>query len=66
MIYFLKFLVNLRDQLPQPFMLVRGFKGHSKVWGYSDTNDRGEIIEGVITENDLCLLNEKTYISSSS
>ena len=38
-------------------MLVGDFNGHSKVWGCSDTNDRGEIIEDVIAENDLCLLN---------
>ena len=57
-------LVNLIDQLPQPFMLVFGFNGHGKFWGCSDTNDRGEIIEDVIAENDLCLLNEKqpTYL----
>ena len=57
-------LVNLIDQLPQPFILVGDFNGHSKVWGCSDTNDRGEIIEDVIAENDLCLLNEKqaTYL----
>ena len=51
-------LVNLIDQLPQSFMLVGDFNGHSKVWDCSDTNDRGEIID-VIAENDLCLLNEK-------
>ena len=39
-------------------MLVGDFNGNSKVWGYSDTNDRGEIIEDVIAENDLCLLNK--------
>ena len=57
-------LVNLIDQLPHPFMLVGDFNGHSKVWGCSDTNDRGEIIEDIIAENDLCLLNEKqpTYL----
>ena len=57
-------LVNLIDQLPHPFMLVGDFNGHSKVWGCSDTNDRGEIIENVIAENDLCLLNKKqpTYL----
>ena len=57
-------LVNLINQLPQPFMLVGDFNGHSKVWGCSDTNDRGEIIEDVIAENDLCLLNDKqpTYL----
>ena len=53
-------LVNLIDQLPQPFMLVGDFNGHSKVWGCLDTNNRGEIIEDVIAENDLCLLNEKS------
>ena len=57
-------LVNLIDQLPHPFLLVGDFNGHSKVWGCSDTNDRGEIIEDVIAENDLCLLTEKppTYL----
>ena len=45
-------LVNLIDQLPHPFMLVGDFNGHSKVWGCSDTNDTGEIIEDVIAEND--------------
>ena len=48
-------LVNLIDQLPHLFMLVGDFNGHSKVWGCSDTNDRGEIIKDVIAENDLCL-----------
>ena len=45
-------------------MLVGDFNGHSNVWGCSGTNDRGEIIEDVIAENDLCLLNEKqpTYL----
>ena len=52
-------LVNLFDQLLQPFMLVGEFNGQSNVWGCSETNDRGEIIEDVIAENDLCLLNEK-------
>ena len=51
--------VSLIDQLPHAFMLVGDFNGHSKVWGCSDTNDRGEVIERVIAENDLCLLNEK-------
>ena len=45
-------LVNLIDQLLQPFMLVGEFNGHSKVWGCSKTNDRGETIEDVIAEND--------------
>ena len=52
-------LVSLIDQLPHPFILVGDIDGHSKVWGCADTNDRGEIVEDVIAENDLCLLNEK-------
>ena len=57
-------LVSLIDQLPHPFILVGDFDGHSKVLGCADTNDRGEIIEDVIAENDLYLLNEKqpTYL----
>ena len=46
-------LVNLIDQLPQPFVLVGDFNGHSKVWGCLERNDRGEIIEDVIAENNL-------------
>ena len=38
-------LVNLIDELPHPFMLVGDLNGHRKVWGCSDTNDRGESIE---------------------
>ena len=43
-------------------MLVDDFNGHSKVWGCTDTNDRGEIIEDVIAENDLCLF-QSLFIS---
>ena len=57
-------LVSLIDQVPHLCMLIGDFKGHSKVWGCSGTNDRGEIIEDVIAENNLCLLHEKqpTYL----
>ena len=45
-------------------MYIGDFNGHSKVRGCLDTNDRGEITEDVIAENDTCLLNEKqpTYL----
>ena len=38
------------------------------MWGCSDTNDKGEIIEVVIAENDLYILNEKqaTYLHPSA
>ena len=55
-------LASLINQLPQPFMLVGDLNGDSKVWGCSDTNDRGGIIEDVISENDLCLMKNNLHI----
>lgn len=57
-------LENLLLQLPRPFMLLGDFNGHSQLWGCSDQNKKGKIIEEFITENDLCLLNNKqpTYL----
>ena len=60
-------LENLLKQLPSPYILLRDFNSQSKLWGCSDTNDKGEIIENLIAENDLCLFNDKqpTYSSFS-
>ena len=60
-------LENLINQLPRPNILLGDFNRHSKLWGCLDTNDRGEIIENFIAENDLCLFNDKqpTYLHSS-
>ena len=59
-------LENLINQLPRPFILLGDFNSHSKLWGCSDTNDKGVIIENFIAENDLCLFNNKqaTYLQS--
>ena len=38
------------------------FNEHSLLWGYSDLNDKGKIIEDCITENDLCIFNGKQPI----
>ena len=59
-------LENLINQLPRPYLLLGDFNSHSKLWGCLDTNDKGEIIENFITENDLCLFNDKqpTYLHS--
>ena len=63
-------LENLLLQLPQPYIIhVCGdFNGHSELWGCSDTNDRGEISEDFITENNLCLFNsnQHTYLHPGS
>ena len=44
--------------------MLGDFNSHSKLWGCSDTNDKGAIIENFIAENDLCLFNNKqaTYL----
>lgn len=57
-------LENLILQLPRPFILMGDFNGHNQLWGCSDLNDKGKIIEDFITENDLCLFNENkpTYL----
>ena len=46
-------LENLLLQLPQPY-IYGDFNEHSGLWGCSDTNDRGKILEDFITENNLC------------
>ncbi|MCG7877158.1 MAG: reverse transcriptase domain-containing protein [Candidatus Thiodiazotropha endolucinida] len=59
-------LENLINQLPRPYILLGDFNSHSKLWGCTDTNNKGEIIENFIAENDLCLFNDKqpTYLHS--
>ena len=46
-------LNNLKQQLPEPFLILGDFNGHSKVWGCKDTNEKGTIIENFLAENDL-------------
>ena len=61
-------LEDLINQLPRPFMIVGDFNGHSKLWGCVDNNEKGNIIEDFLIENDLCLLNEgkSTYLHPAS
>ncbi|KAF8768289.1 hypothetical protein HNY73_021128 [Argiope bruennichi] len=56
-------LDDLVDQLPKPFIIFGDFNGHSTLWGSDSTNSRGRQIEQFITNNCICLLNnkEKTY-----
>ena len=47
-------------------MLVGDFNGHNVLWVSNDNDPRGELIENFITENDICLMNDKskTYLDS--
>ena len=52
-------LDSLLQQLPSPYLLVDNFNGHNILWDVN--NGRGEIIEEFITNNNLCLMNDKSY-----
>ena len=54
-------LDSLLEQLPSLYLLLGDFNGHNVLWGCIKNNTRGEIIENVITTNDLCLMNDKSY-----
>ena len=57
-------LINLTEQLPSPFVLLGDFNGHSPVWGNESYNSRGQMLEDLFSEMDLCILNDgsSTYI----
>src|ERR1043165_2452631 len=48
-------------------ILVGGFNAHNKLWGCSETNNRGIIIEEILTENNSVVLNtgQSTHIASN-
>ena len=54
-------LDSLLRQLPSPYLLLGDFNGHNILWGNKENNSRGEIIENFITNNDICLMNDKSY-----
>ena len=60
----IKELKHLIEQLPKPFILMGDFNSHHTLWGCTNTNDKGRIIEDFITKHDLVLLNDKssTYL----
>ena len=57
-------LINLIEQLPSPFILLGDFSGHSPVWGNESYNSRGQVLEDLFSEMNLCILNDGslTYI----
>ena len=59
-------LSSLLQQLPSPFILLGDFNGHNVLWGSKDNDLRGDLIEDFITQNDICLMNDKsnTFLDS--
>src|SRR5688572_12553658 len=59
---------DIQDIFPHKrSILVGDFNAHNKLWGCSETNKRGKIIEEILTENDLVVLNtgQATHITSN-
>ena len=54
-------LQHLINQLPKPFMLMGDFNAHSVTWGCKDNNNRGNLIENFIMQNNLSLLNDGSF-----
>jgi ribonuclease HI len=63
-----KDLDDLVLQLPSPVLIMGDFNAHSPVWGGDKLDTRGRMIEQFITNNNLCILNNKsfTYIHPAS
>ena len=51
-------VINLIEQLPSPFVLLGDFNGHSPVWSNESYNSRGQMLEDLFSEMDLCILND--------
>ena len=61
-------LDDLMLQLPSPVLIMGDFNAHSPVWGGDKLDARGRMIEQFVSNNNLCILNNKsfTYIHPAS
>ena len=59
---------NILQQLPTPFILLGDFNSHKTMWGCRSTNHKGQTLENIINNNNLCLFNKKspTHLDPSS
>ncbi|GBN95984.1 putative RNA-directed DNA polymerase from transposon X-element, partial [Araneus ventricosus] len=48
-------------QLPPPFIILGDWNGHSSFWGSTDSNARGLQIEKLMSDQNLCLLNDSSH-----
>ena len=54
-------LTRLIAQLPTPFVICGDFNGHSVTWCCDKNNSRRDRIDDLITDNNVCLLNDGSY-----
>ena len=62
----IKDLKDLKSQIKSPVIFMGDFNSHSLMWGFSEPDSRGKILEKFIIDEDLILFNNKhhTYFSS--
>ena len=51
---------NILQQLPTPFILLGDFNSHNTTWGCRSSNHKGQTLENIINNNNLCLFNKKS------
>ena len=54
-------LTDLFYQLPTPCLILGDFNGHNPLWGSSQTNNMGNVIEEFLNSHDLCIFNDGSY-----
>lgn len=61
-------LLQLVNQLPPPFLLLGDFNAHNPIWGSTQRDARGRLIEQLLEDEDLTLLNSgaSTYLNARS
>ena len=59
-------LSRLINQLPIPFVICGDFNGHRITWGCDKNDSQDDRIDDFIIENNICLLNDGSYISLCS
>ena len=59
---------KILQQLPTPFILLGDFNSHNTTWGCRSTNHKGQTLENINNNNNLCLVNKKspTHLDPSS
>ncbi|WP_245828671.1 endonuclease/exonuclease/phosphatase family protein [Solemya elarraichensis gill symbiont] len=53
-------LDTVLSQLPSPNILLGDLNGANRLWGSTSNNPRGDLIETFLTNNNLCLFNDKS------
>ena len=53
-------LSDLVNELPPPFLLMGDFNAHNPLWGGNQLDNKGKIVEDLISTKNLVILNTNT------